>query len=107
MPDHSWHNGDLPWVPSEVLGCLSKEVWPLKDEPSHSSDDRAPFAKAFGIASQIIAAGAGVGLLALAGHWLDKRLGWNGPFLIVGVLLGGTTFFWQMLKLVKHVSPTE
>lgn len=77
------------------------------DDPSEHPDDRAPYAKAMDIASRIVAAGLGVGLLALAGYWLDGKLGWNGPFLITGVLLGGATFVYQMMKLVKDVSPTN
>lgn len=80
--------------------CEGSEV--NQKEPSH--DDRSPLAKGFDLASRIIVAGAGFGLLAWGGYWLDRRLGWNGPLLAVGAAIGGLSFFWQMLKLVQELN---
>lgn len=80
-----------------------REGWKVNmDEPP--GDDRSPLAKGFDLASRIIVAGAGFGLLAWGGYWLDRRLGWNGPLLAVGAAIGGLSFFWQMMKLVQELN---
>lgn len=68
-------------------------------------DDRSPFAKGFDVASRIMTAGAAIGLLSYVGHWLDGRLGWKGPLLGVGAILGTAVFFWQMSTLVRGSKP--
>ena len=75
---------------------------PSQGEPSH--DDRSPLAKGFDLASRIIVAGTGLGLLSWGGYWLDQKLGWNGPLLAVGAAIGGFSFFWQMWKLVQELN---
>jgi F0F1-type ATP synthase assembly protein I len=85
------------------------EIWrPMKSEvPQDNGDDREPYAKAMQLASQIMSAGITMGLFAVGGYLLDRWLGWKGPFLIVGVLLGSVAFGWQMIVLVNEVSRNE
>ena len=45
---------------------------------------------------------ATVGLLALAGYWLDGKLGTLPLFLLLGVLLG---FLGAMVSIVRQVPP--
>ena len=47
---------------------------------------------------------ATVGLLALAGYWLDGKLGTLPLFLLAGVLLG---FLGAMFSIIRQVPPTR
>ena len=40
-------------------------------------------------------------LPGLVGHWLDEWLGTGFVLLILGVLLGFATAFWQLLNIAK------
>lgn len=81
---------------------------PMKSEvPEDNHDDREPYAKAMQLASQIMSAGITMGLFSVGGYLLDRWLGWTGPFLIVGVLLGSVAFGWQMVVLVNEVSGND
>ena len=79
----------------------------MKSRTPQDMDDREPYAKAMQLASQIISAGVTMGLLSAGGYLIDRWLGWIGPFLIVGVLLGATAFGWQMFLLVNEVSQND
>ena len=47
---------------------------------------------------------ATVGLLALAGYWLDGKLGTLPLFLLAGVLVG---FLGAMFSIIRQVPPTR
>ena len=76
-------------------------------ESDPDPDQRAPFAKAVDLSSRIISAGITMGLLAAGGYWLDGWLGIKGPFLILGALLGTAAFGFQMLAVIRSVTPPE
>lgn len=64
-------------------------------------DDDAGTRRRYGrLAGLGVQFGVAVTLFALAGHWLDGRLGTRPLFLIVGVLLG---FAGGTISLVKAV----
>lgn len=71
------------------------------------ADDRAPSAKAYDVSTRIFSAALSIGLFAWVGFWLDRKLGWKGPLLITGVLLGIAVFLQQMWSLVASTAPSR
>ena len=74
---------------------------------SDKVDDRSSEAIAFDLSSRIFSAAMAIGLLAWGGYWLDKQLGWRGPLLILGTLLGVAVFFQQLWSLVASTAPSR
>lgn len=90
-------------------GCFTA-CFPMtsdSDPEPGSTDDRSSEAKAFDISSRVFSAALSIGLLAWGGHWLDKQLGWRGPLLILGVLLGFAVFLQQLMSVVALIAPSR
>lgn len=66
-----------------------------------AKEPHSDFARYAGLGVQFTAT---VGLLALAGYWLDRKLGTLPLFLLAGVLVG---FLGAMYSIVRHVPPTK
>ena len=64
-------------------------------------DTRSSMAQAVGWSSRITAISLGMGLPGLFGYWIDKQLGTEPVFLILGVVLGLTSGLWQLVKLAE------
>ncbi|MBN1910796.1 MAG: AtpZ/AtpI family protein [Pirellulales bacterium] len=67
-------------------------------------------AQAMGWVSQVTTIGLEMALPALAGHWLDQRLGTKLVFLLLGTVLGFATGMWHLLKLAdanKKSTPSK
>ena len=63
------------------------------------TDDRSAMARAYGWTAQITTISMEMVLPALAGVWLDGKLGTKFLFLILGAVLGFFFGFWHLLKL--------
>ena len=64
-------------------------------------DDRVPLAIAMEWTSRITTISLEMVVPALAGYWLDQRLGTRVLFLIVGAILGFSTALLSLLRLTK------
>jgi hypothetical protein len=65
------------------------------------SDDRSPIAVAYQWASRIIVVAMEMVLPALAGHWVDERLGTVVLFLLVGLGLGCTAATVHLMQMIR------
>lgn len=65
-------------------------------------DDRSTLATAVLWASEVTTIVVEMVLPALAGRWLDKRLGTGDWFLTLGSLLGLGIGIWQLLRLTAR-----
>jgi F0F1-type ATP synthase assembly protein I len=68
------------------------------------SDDRSPAAKAYQWASRIMVVAITMVLPALAGHWVDKKLGTVVLFLLIGLGLGCTAAVFQLMQIAQASS---
>lgn len=67
-----------------------------------SQNDRHPF-KAMALMSAILSQLVGSVLIGIfSGRWLDRLLGTEPLFLIIGLLLGLAAGVYAMLRLVQH-----
>lgn len=75
-----------------------------KYEESQSSDkeELSPLAIGYMWSARIMTIGVEMGLIALAGHWIDGRLGTRPLFLLVGAALAMTVLFAHLLSIVQH-----
>ena len=69
------------------------------------SDDRPPLVLAMQWTSRITAVALEMSLPALAGNWLDQRLGTRVVFLILGAVLGFGTGLWHLIRLTAKTGP--
>jgi hypothetical protein len=65
------------------------------------SDDRSPAAMAYHWASRVMIVALEMSLPALAGYWVDQRLGTGVGFLLVGLGLGCTAATAQLIQIAK------
>jgi F0F1-type ATP synthase assembly protein I len=62
-------------------------------------DDRSPLARAMHWTSLVTTISLEMVLPAVAGRWIDGRLGTGIVFLVLGAILGFATGMWHLLKL--------
>ena len=68
-------------------------------------DDRPPLAVAMEWTSRITTISLEMFIPALAGNWLDERLGTSHVLLIVGMILGFAIGLWSLIKLTQPPGP--
>jgi F0F1-type ATP synthase assembly protein I len=67
-----------------------------------SSDDRAPYAKAYGLASRGVSVALGMVVPGLVGYLVDQRLGTRVAFTLMGFVAGVSFGIWQLLQMGKN-----
>ena len=67
-----------------------------------SHDDRSTFARAYHWSSRIMTIALEMALPGLAGHWLDEKFATGFALTLVGVMLGCSVAFWQLLKIARE-----
>jgi F0F1-type ATP synthase assembly protein I len=65
-------------------------------------EERPPLVVAIEWASRVISISLEMALPALAGYWLDQRLGTKGLLMVLGVILGFCAGMWHLISLTKH-----
>lgn len=66
-----------------------------------SPDDRAPYAKAYGLASRGVSVALGMVVPGLVGYLVDQRLGTRAAFTLLGFVAGVSFGIWQLLQMGK------
>lgn len=79
----------------------------MNDDLDKSEDTRAPMAKAMDLVSQITTISLVSVLPAVGGYFIDKWLGTEVIFLLLGLALGMTAAGFQMASLVKRLDPAN
>ena len=72
------------------------------DDQDANSDNRSATARGAEWASRIMTISLGMVLPGLAGYWLDKKLGSNGLFMILGFAVGSLVAFKQLMAIAKR-----
>jgi len=75
----------------------------VDDESKESEDTRSSMAKALDLVSQISTISLMAVLPAVGGYFVDLWLNTKIVFLLIGLALGMTVGFFQLLKLVKKL----
>ena len=76
----------------------------LPGDVTAPSDERSPIAKAYTWATRIMVIAMTMVLPALAGNWLDERLGTVALFLLIGLALGCTAAAFQLSQIIRSGS---
>ena len=71
---------------------------PVNDLP----DNRSSVAQAVAWSSRVTTISLGMGLPGLFGYWVDKQLGTEPVFLILGAVFGLISGLWQLIRLSKR-----
>jgi F0F1-type ATP synthase assembly protein I len=66
------------------------------------ADDRSAISLAWAWATRIIVISAEMVLPALAGYWIDQRLGTKALFMLLGFALGITLAVLQLVRIAKE-----
>jgi F0F1-type ATP synthase assembly protein I len=76
------------------------------DDLQKSTDDRAPFARAIGLAYGVIGVCLQLVAPVVGGYWLDRLLGTGVLFTIIGLALGMGMGFWGLMRMVESLRPS-
>lgn len=66
----------------------------------HAEDDRSPTAKALSTVSHITSISLMMVIPAIAGYFIDQRLGTSILFTALGLVAGMAVSIWQLVKFV-------
>ena len=70
--------------------------------PDDEREELSPLAVGYMWSARITTIGVEMGLIALAGHWLDGRFGTRPVFLLIGGILAMVVLFAHLLSIVQH-----
>ncbi len=70
-------------------------------------DDRSQTARAFDLATQLTTIALMMGLPALPGYWLDNWLGVLPLFTLLGLTIGLSVGFIQLIRLVRKLDQPD
>lgn len=75
-----------------------------RKEPDDERQELSPLAVGYMWSARITTIGVEMGLIALAGDWLDRRFGTRPVFVLVGGVIALVVLFAHLLAIVQHGS---